>query len=194
VTRFEVRIEEIDGSTDIVPVWAESAQEAIDRALNFIDYIERRPMYGQPASAVEIGSTLEDGDLSDTITSPELVAHRRIAADGNELGTIRRPVKARILEVTEIMRTSDSDGWRSLREAMRDVGLDPNDCVLVLEIIHEGVPVSGALIARDGGIFGFVRDRDGTLSVAGGEQQESLVRGFVALSAVAHEILTECRG
>lgn len=191
--RFEVRIQEVDGSTDIVPVWAGSEQEAIDRALTFIDYIERRPMYGRPASAVEVGSTLEKGDLSSTTASSEEVAHRRVAADGTELGTIRRPVKARIVEITETMRTSDSDGWRSLREAMREAGLDPNDSVLVSPILHGDVPVSGILITRDDGIFGFVKDRDGTLSVAGGDQHKSLKRHLGPTSAVAQEILTEPR-
>jgi hypothetical protein len=192
--RYEVRILEIDGSTDIVPVWADSEQEAIDRALNFIDYIERRPMYGQPASAVAIGSSIEEGDLSATTSSPEYVAHRRVAADGRELGTIRRPVKARIEEITETMRTSESDGWRRLREAMHDAGLDPNAAVLVSEIIHGDVPVSGVLITRDSGMFGFVKDRDGNLSIAWGDQHESLKRLLAAASAVAQEILTEGRG
>ena len=191
MTRFEVRIQEIDGSTDIVPVWAESEQEAIDRALTFIDYIERRPMYGQPASAVEIGSTPEEGDLGGVITSLEAVAHRRVAADGKELGTIRRPVKARIAEITEAMQTSDSDGWRDLRRAIRTAGLEPEDCVLVLEILHDGDPVSGVLITRGDGIFGFVRDRDGTLSVAGGEPPESTVRHLAAATAIAHELFNE---
>jgi hypothetical protein len=191
MTRYEVRIQELDGSTDIVPVWADSEKEAIDRALTFIDAIERRPMYGQPALAVEIGSTPEEGDLNNTISPPGEVAHPRVAADGKELGTIRRPVKARIAEITEAMQTSDSDGWRDRRMAIRTAGLDPEDCVLVLEILHDGDPVSGVLITRGDGIFGFVKHRDGTLSVAGGEQPESTIRHLAAATAIAHELFNE---
>jgi len=41
--RYEVRVQEIDGSTDIVPVWAPSEEDAINLAVTWIDYVERRP-------------------------------------------------------------------------------------------------------------------------------------------------------
>jgi hypothetical protein len=189
--RYEVRIQEIDGSSDIIPVWAPSEEDAINLAVTWIDYVERRPMYSQPASAKVIGSVKEEGDLSDTTTSPFDVAHRRTSRDGRELGTSRRPVEDRIRETTESMRSSEE--WEELRKAIRAAGLNPQDCVVVSEILDAaGGPASGALIARDRRVFGFVRDRDGQLSIGGGDElPESTAGAFAPSVKVALEILND---
>jgi len=79
--RYEVRIEELDASFDIGRVWAPSEEEAIRLALDFIDYVDRRPLYDRPVSATEIGSTPDPEDLGQASTW-EAVYQRRVSADG----------------------------------------------------------------------------------------------------------------
>jgi hypothetical protein len=170
--RYEVRIQEIDGSFDIVPVWAPSEEEAIDLAVSWIDYVERRPMYHQPASAKVIGASRVEGDLSDAITSPNEVDHRRVSRNGRELGTLRRPVKERLAELIAKLRTSESSGWNELRQQMEATGLSPEGCAVISEGLDaSGDPLFGILISRDGFYYGFVRDIDGQLSI--GDPQEA---------------------
>jgi hypothetical protein len=48
--RYGVRIEELDASFDIGRVWDPSEEEAIRLVLDFIDYVDRRPLYDRPVS------------------------------------------------------------------------------------------------------------------------------------------------
>jgi hypothetical protein len=191
--RYEVRIEEIDGSTDIVPVWAPSDEEAISLAVTWIDYVERRPMYNQPASASVIGSAPEEDDLSDTTTSPNDVAHRRISRDGLELGTLRRPVRQRLIELRGKLMMSESAGWRELREQMNKIGLSPEDCAVVsAELDAVGDPLFGILISRLGSHYGFVRDEGGRLSIGDAQDDpKSTADPLVARLKMALELLNE---
>lgn len=191
--RYEVRIQEIDGSFDIVSVWAPAEKEAIDLAISWIDFVERRPLYEQPASARVIGSSREVGDLSDAITSPNEVDHRRVSRNGRELGTLRRPVKERLAELIAKLRTSESSGWKELRQRMEATGLSPEGCAVVSEGLDaSGDPLFGILISRDGFHHGFVRDIDGQLSI--GDPQEgpkSAADPLAPATTMALELLDE---
>lgn len=191
--RYEVRIQEIDGSFDIVPVWAPSEEEAIDLAVSWIDYVERRPMYDQPASAKVIGSSREEDDLSDATTSPNEVDHRRVSRNGRELGTLRRPVKERLAELIANLRTSESSGWKELRQRMEATGHLPEGCAIVSEGLDAaGDPLFGILISDEGLHHGFVRDRDGRFSI--GDAQEGPKSDddpLAAASRMALDLLNE---
>jgi hypothetical protein len=168
--RYEVRVTELDDSEDIVRVWAASADEAVRRVLDFIDYAERRPLYDRPVSVTELGATPDSNDLGRARNWND-VFHRRVSRDGRELGTLRRPNLDHLAEMASHLRGATTRGWQALRSVMEASGLSPAKGAVVSEILDdERDPVSGILIMADGTAYGFFRNPEGAYSIGGSRE------------------------
>jgi hypothetical protein len=168
--RYEVRITELDDSEDVVRVWANSADDAVRRVLEFIDYTERRTLIDRPVSVTELGSTPDAEDLGEARHWND-VFHVRVGPDGRELGTMRRPNADHLAEMTSRLQGASSKGLHALRLAMESYGLSPAKAAVVAEILDaEGDPVSGILILEKGNAYGFFRTPEGMYSIGGDEE------------------------
>ena len=137
--RYEVRLRDTKGYTQIVTVWAEGETEAIERTKLWFAAEHDLGFVWAEEKAERIGFAADAGDL-DVAESDVDVNHRSFSPDGEILSTKFRAEPEHLRRSTQLMRGSPHPTWRRLRERLRERGIDPFDAVVARGTAHEPYP------------------------------------------------------
>lgn len=174
--RYLVEFRFPEGARDEVSVWAPDADEAIRQARSWIEASQRIGLGSASSSARAVGSKPQESDLG-VARNHEDVYHRRFAPTGEPMSTLFHVEPSEIQRNTDWLRSTDSPGWRRLRELLKEQGVDPTQAALAKCPLPLGPepPNSGTLVTADERVFMFRRGRDPLAVLTGGPEQVDLL-------------------
>ncbi len=101
---FEVRIrDDVERSWEILRVWARTPDEALEKAIAWIDAISRRPLSGSFSEVTQIGHVPSTENLG-IATSAKDVSYSRTTLSGERLSTPFSTAKDEVLRLTNALR------------------------------------------------------------------------------------------
>jgi hypothetical protein len=146
--RFRVQLGSDDEPRDIVVVWAQNEDEAIDTAISFIRSLDRDDPGTKPTAVERIGDAPHPSDLGVARRYDE-VDHVFLDGGGRRRSTAYHVELGDVAEMTTAFRTGDA--FAATREELRALGVDPTQAAVMTLVAdeHGGSPWLVIVLAPD---------------------------------------------